>query len=110
MRITKLFLGALLLAGCGVSQLNRNIEQNTVQMEKTSRAVQENTHEIQQSTKAMHGFQRTFPFLFLLIVVFLFAPAYVVFNLYRKLLSGKKPFTKKGATKPASFLKELFLP
>jgi hypothetical protein len=109
MRIVKLLIGALLLAGCGISKLNHNVEQNTVQMEKTSQAVTENTHEIQQSTKAMRGFQRSFPFLMLLIIVLLFAPAYVVFNLYRKLIGGKKPFSKKSATKPANFLKELFL-
>ncbi len=107
MRVRVILAFVLLLAGCGVQ---RSVDENTHQMEKTSRAIQENTQEIQRSTKAMHSFQRAFPFLFLILLLFLFVPAYVLFNLYRKLLDGQKPFSKKSTKTTKSFLKELFLP
>ena len=107
MRARVLLAFVLLLASCGVQ---RSIDQNTHQMEKTSVAIQDNTQEIQRSTKAMHGFQKAFPFLFLILLVFLFVPAYVLFNLYRKLLDGQKPFSKKSTKNMKSFFKVLFLP
>jgi hypothetical protein len=94
MKIRALLACLLFLAGCG---LQNKIDRNTDQMEKTSQAIQENTQEIHRSTQTM----RRFPLLFVVLLIFLLIPIYVLINLYRKNLSKKSK---------SALLKDLFLP
>ncbi len=88
--------------GCGVKQMNENMERsnesvtkNTETVQHSSDVIQKNTEEVSRSTTTMRTFGAYFPIILVIILVVLIYPSLVLIKLQRKIVHDMKVLMDK---------------